>query len=379
MTRHPSYDKQEHSVIILESHSIASGSSGKGGGLLARSAEPECLAQPSFELHQELADLHNGWQRWGYRRLTCADCTMDTSMSSVSDCAAIFPDGQTGNEANIIPQSLDWIHTKSVTSYNLVGSERDSAQCDTFNFTLAFFDLACAHGARLLGGRASKIKPNVDCNLEILVHYMEEAKSKPEVIQATDVVIASGPWSSKILPEASVSGARCHSIVLRPQKPLTSNLLFMDIVYTSQGEKRHLTPEVYPRPGGTVYACEAADPSFELPPSSADVVVSPEACDRIQDAISAVSQSLKEAEYETRQVCYQPIVIFEGKRRKLVGPFIGRASIPGAYLACGHDSWGISNAPATGKALSELVFDGISLSIDIDSLSISNVMARARG
>ena len=126
------------------------------------------------------------------------------------------------------------------------------------------------------------------------------------------------------------------------------------------------------------YACEAANSDFELPLSTAEVVVTPEACDEIHEAVAAASRDLQIAQLEKRQVCYQPIVTIEGKRQKLVGPFIGNTSSPGVYLACGHDSWGISNAPATGKALSEMIFDGRSTSIDVESLSVENVMSRAK-
>jgi glycine/D-amino acid oxidase-like deaminating enzyme len=37
----------------------------------------------------------------------------------------------------------------------------------------------------------------------------------------------------------------------------------------------------------------------------------------------------------------------------------------GAYIATGHNVWGILNAPATGEAMAELVADGVARTTDL--------------
>jgi glycine/D-amino acid oxidase-like deaminating enzyme len=39
--------------------------------------------------------------------------------------------------------------------------------------------------------------------------------------------------------------------------------------------------------------------------------------------------------------------------------------LQGAYIATGHNVWGILNAPATGEALAELIADGVARSTDL--------------
>lgn len=363
----------------MESDKLASGSSGKGGGLIARWAEPECLALPSFSLHEELAHLHDGAQRWGYRRATCADCLISTTRVPSTNKTGTWNDGLTDSASYGIPECLDWIDRKSIISYDTVGTESDTAQCDPLSFTNFLFDEACKMGVEYIHGTALQIEPYDGLEARVAVWFTTSTHATPELLIATDVVVATGPWSSTLLPEAPGSGARCHSLVLRPESPLSNNLLFLDITYMSEHEQRRLTPEIYPRADGTVYACEASDPTHALPLSSAEVTIDARACERIYTAVGAVSPPLKNAEVLREQVCYQPIVTFEGQRRKLVGPYLGHTSIPSAYIATGHDSWGISNAPATGKAMSELIYGGKSTSIDIESLSIENVLSRAKG
>ncbi|KAH8764930.1 FAD dependent oxidoreductase [Diaporthe sp. PMI_573] len=71
LTRHPKFNPSLHKVTLLEATSIASGASGKAGGLLGLWAYPECLVPLSYRLHRELAEEHAGAERWGYRRLGC--------------------------------------------------------------------------------------------------------------------------------------------------------------------------------------------------------------------------------------------------------------------------------------------------------------------
>src|SRR5258706_9297555 len=53
------------------------------------------------------------------------------------------------------------------------------------------------------------------------------------------------------------------------------------------------------------------------------------------------------------------------RRRRRRGPLASAtAQIEGAYVATGHNVWGILNAPATGEALAELIVDGFARPFD---------------
>ena len=59
------------------------------------------------------------------------------------------------------------------------------------------------------------------------------------------------------------------------------------------------------------------------------------------------------------QACFRPIT-----RDYL--PLIGRVPrTKGAYIATGHNVWGILNAPATGEAMAELIVDGQAHTVDL--------------
>ena len=47
-------------------------------------------------------------------------------------------------------------------------------------------------------------------------------------------------------------------------------------------------------------------------------------------------------------------------------PLIGKVpGLEGAYVATGHNVWGILNAPATGEAMAELIADGAARNVDL--------------
>ena len=44
----------------------------------------------------------------------------------------------------------------------------------------------------------------------------------------------------------------------------------------------------------------------------------------------------------------------------------GAVVVGGAYVATGHNVWGILNAPATGEAMAELIVDGKAHTLDLN-------------
>ena len=106
-------------------------------------------------------------------------------------------------------------------------------------------------------------------------------------------------------------------------------------------------------------------------PTSSDLVVSDESrCDDIYAYISSITPTLKAGQVLTKQACYLPLVSSSGDR----GPIIGETGIKGLILASGHTCWGIQNSCATGKLVSEFVFEGGAKSADIEELDPRNVM-----
>lgn len=98
-------------------------------------------------------------------------------------------------------------------------------------------------------------------------------------------------------------------------------------------------------------------------PSTADLVqCDSHRCQDIVDYISSISDELRTGEVTARQACYLPSVPGSSS------PVIGETGIKGMVVAAGHTCWGIQNSCATGKLVSELVFDGEAKSAEIGAM-----------
>jgi len=98
-------------------------------------------------------------------------------------------------------------------------------------------------------------------------------------------------------------------------------------------------------------------------PTTSDLVQCDESrCQDVYDYIASISPSIRKGEILAKQACYLPLVEGGG------GPLIGETGIRGLLLSTGHTCWGIQNSCATGKLISEFVFDGEAKSARISML-----------
>jgi glycine/D-amino acid oxidase-like deaminating enzyme len=404
LTRHPSYDPSKHKVTLLEATKIAGGASGKAGGLLALWAYPSSIVPLSYRLHKQLSDEHGGEERWGYRAVHCGqiDCQgrhlPDKSTPKVNGKDGEMT-GQNGTpkgenvslqkrseeaigrlRAAGVPADLDWVSPDTNFSYDEMGNPSTTAQVHPCQFTTAMAELAKEKGADIKVGASVKsinYSPSGDA-VESVTYVDKNNGGKEETIPATDVVVAAGPWTPNVFPDAPIAAMRAHSVTIRPTRPVSAYALFTQIklpanfgqqTNESRKSKRSIgeqivTPEIYARPKNEVYACGEGDRMVPLPPSTDDVQVDERRCQDIVDYVSSISDELRDGEVTARQACYLPNV----QAGTGGGPLVGLTRIKGLVLAAGHTCWGIQNGPGTGKVVSEFVFEGEAKSAKIRGL-----------
>lgn len=239
-------------------------------------------------------------------------------------------------------------------------------QVHPYQFTTSMAQLAEEKGAKVVLGRVTNID-RADGAVRS-VTYEENETSESRTISATDVIISAGPWTKTVFPQAPISALRAHSVTIRPSKPISAYAIFTDISLPAgfaKGKRSaaaRVSPEIYARPNNEAYACGEGDTLVPLPKSTEDVAVDDSRCQDIIDHVSSISDELKDGEVTAGQACYLPNVEARG------GPLIGQTGIKGLLLASGHTCWGICNSAATGKLMSEFVFDGKAKSANIGSL-----------
>ncbi|EER29972.1 hypothetical protein D8B26_007245 [Coccidioides posadasii str. Silveira] len=386
LTRHPSYDSSRHKVIILEATEIAGGASGKAGGLLALWAYPSNIVPLSFRLHAQLAEEHNGKEKWGYRKVNCGQLmahvlpkrTSSTESSNKSSTKqAVSLEKRTEEAIALlraagVPSDLDWFDPLTLSGYEEMGDPGTTAQVHPYLFTTSMAKLAEEKGANVIFGLVTEIE-QVE-NGASTVKYTEKETGESKSISATDVVISAGPWTRSIFPRAPITALRAHSVVIRPTRPVSPYAIFSSITLAADSasgrpSQTSSAPEIYARPDNTVYACGEGDRSVPLPSTTAEVEVDDSRCQTIINSVSVISPELRDGEVLARQACYLPNVAAKG-----IGPLIGPTDIKGVYLAAGHTCWGIQNAPGTGKVMSEMIFDGEAKSAHISSLDPRKIL-----
>ncbi|PHH70713.1 hypothetical protein CDD80_5783 [Ophiocordyceps camponoti-rufipedis] len=398
LTRHADFDNRTHHITLLEAApSVAAGASGRAGGLLALWAYPACLVPLSFSLHAELAAEHDGARRWGYRRLTCGSVSATVTRSRLDDLcrqsvASSEPDAagertweslpkkDASAEALLeparLPPELNWLDDQSVTGWAEMGygETTPTAQVHPLHFTTSIAELAIEAGVEV---RTMAKVTNIVSNAGVeAVEYLDRRTGETKTLTGvTDVVVAAGPWTGRLLPSSKVSGLRAHSVVY--QADVSPYAVFTDIRLPSEfvpehrarrGQKRMhksvVDPEMYARPFGEVYACGEPD-SAALPETADEVQVDESQCDDLTSYIATISPLLAAAPIKAKQACYLPRHMRFGQESS---PLLGRTSVPGVWVAAGHTCWGIQNGPATGKLMAEMLLDGAAVSADVDKL-----------
>ncbi|KAK3359317.1 FAD dependent oxidoreductase [Lasiosphaeria hispida] len=410
LTRHDKFNPALDRITLLEATSIASGASGKAGGLLALWAYPACLVPLSYRLHGELAAAHNGIERWGYRRVGCgslsavvknpdirsktqkpneitngtgAELPIQSAVSDEKDKPWEKLPKQDEAAAGLLqdsplPADLNWIDGELIHHYEEMGmpGSTETSQVHPFYFTTAIAELAKERGVDIrIGAKVTKIN-RTKSGVRSVEYEDRRTGDACFIDEITDVVVTAGPWTGKLLPRSRVEGLRAHSVVfdvdISPYAVFTNIQLPTDYVpehRATKGQKRkhrgNVDPEIYARPGNEAYACGEPDSTIPLP-ETADLVQCDEAqCDDLVAYIGTVSPVLGAAPIKAKQACYMPRHMRFGEER---GPLIGQTSVPGIWIAAGHTCWGVQNAPGTGCLMAELLYDGVAKSADIDKL-----------
>ncbi|KAF3920943.1 hypothetical protein ABW20_dc0104348 [Dactylellina cionopaga] len=275
LSHHPS----NPSVTLVEASSIAAGASGKAGGLLAldwHGSDTASLARLSYQLHASLAEKYQGRERWGYRELTTLEISCEEGKKQ-------------GSQSSDIPS---WVREGVVKRTGSLGSPQTTAQVHPRQFCEIIVQES--QNLDVVIGHATKVLLDEDKTAKgVEIEIGEEIKSIPADI----VVVAAGPWTTKLLPKILVSSQRAHSITIATPDSVSPTALFTSIKLKSGSV---VTPEIYPR-ANEIYACGDVDKLVALPKLAKDVQIDERRCGEIVKNVSVVSELLENGEVTVMQ------------------------------------------------------------------------------
>lgn len=333
--------------VIVERARPGVAASGRAAGFLALDWSDGTplgpLMRASFALHREIA-AELGADALGYR-------PMEAVMTAAADEGSVERYRKFDEPA--------WLDG-NVAVHERIGDTGTVAQVNPLRFTAGLVDDAVGRGATLVTGVVDGLIRDEDSGAVSGVSV--DGAAHP----ADVVVFALGPWTSQAqrwmaLPQ--VFGSRGASITLAADVPFQA--VFSEFI-ARDGQRSQL--EIYPRDDGTVYVNGYSEHGA-LPDDPDEIVPSEAAGDELHRRAGVHATALREATIVTRSSCYRPLTT-DGL--PLIGPV---PDAPGAYLATGHASWGILNAPATGRMVSEMILDGASTSLDAAPFALTRLPA----
>jgi glycine/D-amino acid oxidase-like deaminating enzyme len=324
-------------VVVVERTEVAAAASGKAGGFLAldwcAGTALDELARHSFQLHAALPDQASG--DWSYRRMTAYG-------------GLVVPDRDARRH---VPAELDWLADGVIIASRL-GTTETTAIVHPRKFTSAMMKAAQGHGTQLRLERVAGIVRSTDGST------VRGVQVDADVIEADAVVIAMGPWSliaAAWMSLPAVFGQRSPSLVYETGTDIPADALFLEVQQESGGL---VSVEVFPRADGSTHVTAFSD-IVPLPLDPASVAPESNVVDRLQAICERLSPVFRPERIIARQACFRPVTE-DGL------PIIGKVPLlDGAYVATGHNVWGILNAPATGEALAELIADGVARTTDL--------------
>ena len=325
-------------ATVVERAGVACAASGKSGGFLARDwcdgSPLGPLARTSYQMHARLASSLG--RDYGYREVATYGVAASAGGGIAADNASF---------------GSPWLDGECAV-YAQLGNTDTTAQVHPRLFTQALMDEAQSLGASLVSGCVEGLD-------------ITESKARVRAVRvdgalmpADAVVIAMGPWTSTAsqwLPLPPVDGLKGFSITLKPETSVPAQALFVD--YVDEGGER-MAPEIFTRPDGEVYLCGLSD-DLPVPDDPSAVSVDPQATATLHRIAGSLASSMGRAPLLTENACYRPIC---ADALPMMG---GVPGVAGAYVATGHNCWGILNAPASGAAMAELIADGASTSVDL--------------
>jgi glycine/D-amino acid oxidase-like deaminating enzyme len=332
--------------LVVDRRGPAAAASGRAAGFLAldwsEGTPLDPLARASFALHAELAETL-GAERLGYR-------PMGALMTAAAD------EGDLERYRRL--PNPDWLDG-NVVAHQVIGGPATTAQVLPWAFTTTLLEEAAASGAEVVTGVVEGLTFD---DAGAVTGVTVDGAPRP----ADVVVLALGPWTDRAqrwLALPQVFGTRSASIVLAADVP--AQAVFSEHI-GADGQRR--TIELYPRDDGTVYVSGYPEHGT-LPDDPAEIAPADASVADLHRIAGVHSTALGGAEVVGRSACYRPLT---RDGLPLIGPVPGA---PGAYLATGHASWGILNAPATGRMVAEMILDGHSHSVDAAPFALTRLPA----
>lgn len=368
--------------LVEASPELFASASGNAAGFLARdwfSPSLAKLGELSFDLHKQLAEEHNGYERWGYSQSSGTSLAESVEAGNGADW---LTEGASraiaaSRSSDISGDGPPWLRRRSELDVMSDGST--TAQVDPLRLCRFLIDSCISRGVHLhQPSRPMSIHRSSSGALSAVEAINLHTKKKITV-QCDHLVIAAGAWSSEVygalfpksktrIPITSLAG---HSLVLRSPRWPPPRLDKTEIANPSVKEDCHAvfttdaeagySPELFSRmPDGHIYIAGLNSSTYPLPQVANERVIDP-------DSIAVLKKTAHrllgdDFELVRESVCWRPVA-------KKGVPIVAELE-KGVILSAGHGPWGISNSLGTGFCVAGMIQENKNVERYVDRLGL---------
>eukprot|EP00979_Chaetoceros_neogracilis_P003936 scaffold687_cov288-Chaetoceros_neogracile.AAC.28 len=378
-------DATTTTIQILEAKAPASAASGKGGGFMARSwgdgGATQGLHHLSFDMYEGLA---NELGCESYRKLPVLSVSPGKNgngrveQKARNSLGKAMPDWLDGNMDQI--QLMEGgEHTAQVTPREFVDRMIEKSGVNVI--------LGECIGVETVEGNGNdndeKDGSNGDERVLKGVKYIDRETQEERFLDADAVVVSAGPWSCQAedwfdnAVELPMEGVKSTSIVWKQRDDTDTDATAL---FCGEDHRFGTHLEVYPRPDNSIYICGIGGSDY-ITKEELKTGAYREECNAKDSRVDAASSAFremsatyrKEGELDRVQACMRPCP-------PDAMPYMGKIpGYKGAYINAGHNCWGIAWSPACGVAMSELILEGESTSIDLRPFDPTRFTTRVQG
>lgn len=363
-------------IHILESNpTFFECASGRAAGFLARdwfSPSIAGLGELSFDLHQRLAEEHDGATSWGYSGSTGISISQSGSKTRGENWLL---EGTTRAQAatGLAIQAADvgpaWLASSGQAE--VISNSDTTAQVDPLQLCQFLLKQCVARGVVFhRPAKATRVKSD---NGVLTGVYITESGTE-KLVSCQKILIACGVWSSiafnELFPSASISlpitSLAGHSLILRSPRWKAEDIGDCHAIFTSSDG---WSPELFSRRGGELYLAGLNSSIIPIPELASETVVQ-------EDDIEVMIKTARillgdDVEVVRTGLCHRPVTNTGMPiLGKIPSVHVGLEHIDGPggiYVASGHGPWGIALSLGTGKVMAEMMA-GEKTSVDVSPL-----------
>lgn len=378
--------------LVESSPELFASASGYAGGFLAKDwfgPATASLGALSFKLHRELAEKHDGRERWGYSRST-GTSAMDTQKGGEDPTDWLREGGSRAMAAADHEFVGDqkgpaWLTKRKGREVDVISDDASVAQVDPLRLCRFLLSESQECGVKLhQPAKVLSVSKNTEGELASV--KIAEGNGEQVDVPCTRLIITAGAWSPRVfsalfpgsktkIPVSQLAG---HSLVVRsPRWTAEHEVGGCHAVFAT--DSSGYSPEIFSRIGGEIYVAGVNDPSLALPDQAVDSKPRKKDIDTLKE-ISTRMLGLPKAEKDDLEVvreglCFRPVtsrgppLVSRVDDKHLDGIKTKSGEDGGVFLSAGHGPWGISQSLGTGKVISELV-ENLKTSANVRALSL---------